>query len=136
MAKPGCGAGKPARKIAVVTILIVTTTWSCRAVGGQAATAIALHELKRVGTTTRVQTELKAKGLYRPGLPPGGTSGDTRMPKPLTAEIDTRFIFHERFVEVDNNRTPRAAKVDQLNTAGCCQPDRNGSGPEGGTACG
>ena len=52
------------------------------------------------GTTTRVQTELKAKGLYRPGLP-RGTRRASRMPKPSTVEIETRFIFHERIVEID-----------------------------------
>ena len=45
------------------------------------------------GTTTRVQTELKAKGLYRPGLPPGDGSGEAKMPKPLSVEIETRFVF-------------------------------------------
>jgi hypothetical protein len=117
MAEQGCGAGSLAGKIAVVTILIVATIWSGRAVGGQAGTAIALRELKRAGTTMRVQTELKAKGLYRPGLPPGGTSGEARMPKPLTVEIDTRFIFHERIVESAGNGLVGAARVGQVNTA-------------------
>ncbi len=118
MADRGRGAGRITGEMAVVTILIVATTWAGPVVGGQVGTTIELRELKRAGTTTRVQTELKAKGLYRPGLPPGGTSGEVRMPKPLTAEIDTRFIFHERIVEVDDKRTARAARVDQLTTAG------------------
>ena len=117
MAEQGCGAGSLAGKIAVATILSVATIWSGRAVGGQAGTAIALRELKRAGTTTRVQTELKAKGLYRPGLPPGGTSGEARMPKPLTVEIDTRFIFDERIVESAATGMVGAAKVGQVNTA-------------------
>jgi hypothetical protein len=117
MAEQGCGAGSLAGKIAVATILSVTTIWSGRAVMGQAGTAIALRELKRAGTTTRVQTELKAKGLYRPGLPPGGTSGEARMPKPLTVEIDTRFIFDERIVESAATGMVGAAKVGQVNTA-------------------
>jgi hypothetical protein len=117
MAELGCRAGNLAGKLAVVTILIAATIWSGRAVGGQAGTAIALRELKRAGTTTRVQTELKAKGLYRPGLPPGGTSGEARMPKPLTVEIDTRFIFDERIVESAAAGMVGAAKVGQVNTA-------------------
>jgi hypothetical protein len=117
MAEQGCGAGSLAGKIVVATILSVATIWSGRAVGGQAGTAIALRELKRAGTTTRVQTELKAKGLYRPGLPPGGTSGEARMPKPLTVEIDTRFIFDERIVESAGTGMVGAARVGQVNTA-------------------
>lgn len=123
MAKQGCGAGELAGKIVVVAILIATTTWSGRAVKGQTGTAIALRELKRGGTTTRVQTELKAKGLYRPGLPPGGTSGEARMPKPLTVEIDTRFIFHERIVENDGKGVVGMARPGQVNTA-AYQPER------------
>ena len=123
MAEQRCGVGTLAGKLAVATIVIVATLGFGRAVGGQAGTAITLRELKHAGTTTRVQTELKAKGLYRPGLPPGGTSGGTRMPKPLTAEIDTRFIYHERFVEVDNYGTAMAARIDQRNSSGL-QPDR------------
>jgi hypothetical protein len=45
MAEQGCGAGSLAGKIAVATILSVTTIWSGRAVMGQAGTAIALREL-------------------------------------------------------------------------------------------
>jgi hypothetical protein len=116
MAEQGCGAGSLAGKIAVATILSVATIWSGRAVGGQAGTAIALRELKRAGTTTRVQTELKAKGLYRPGLPPGGTSREARMPKPLTVEIDTRFIFDERIVESSGTGMVGTARVGQVNT--------------------
>jgi hypothetical protein len=123
MDKQGRWAGRLAGEIAVVTILIAATTGSGRAVGGQAGTAIALRELKRAGTTTRVQTELKAKGLYRPGLPPGGTSGEARMPKPLTVEIDTRFIFHERIVEDDGKGMAGAARPGQVNIA-AYQPDR------------
>ena len=92
MADRGRGAGRFAGKMAVATILIVATTWSGRAAGGQAGTAIALRESKRAGTTTRVQTELKAKGLYRPGLPPGGASGEARMPKPLDGR--NRYAVH------------------------------------------
>ena len=36
------------------------------------------------------------------------------MPKPLTAEIETRFIFHERIVEVDSNGIAEAVRVGQL----------------------
>ena len=52
-----------------------------------------------------MQIELKAKGLYRPGLPPGGASAEARMPKPLSVEIETRFVFNERIVEIDRDGT-------------------------------
>ena len=107
MDKQRCRGWKPAGKIAVLTILIAASTGSGRAMGGQPGTAITLREWKRAGATTRVQTELKAKGLYRPGLPPGGGSGEVKMPKPLVAEIETRFIYHERIVEVDTNQDHR-----------------------------
>jgi hypothetical protein len=123
MAKQRCNTGKSAGDIAVATILIVAATWSSRAVGGQAGTAIALRELQRDGTTTRVQTELKAKGLYRPGLPPSGASGESRMPKPLTVEIDTRFIFHERIVESVGEGMAGAARRGQVDAASY-QPER------------
>ena len=118
MAKQRCITGKSAGEIAVATILIVAAAWSSRAVEGQAGTVIALRELQRDGTTTRVQTELKAKGLYRPGLPPGDTSGEARMPKPLAVEIETRFIFHERIAAIGGTRTAGAARVGQVNRVG------------------
>ena len=97
---------------------IAALAWPGRAVGREAGAAIALRESNRAGTTTRVQTELKAKGLYRPGLPPGDTSGEAKMPKPLAVEIETRFIFHERFVEVGGKGTAEAARVGQVNRVG------------------
>jgi hypothetical protein len=124
MAKERCGAGRIAGAMAVVTILIVATAWPARAVSGQAGTPIVLRESARAGATTRVQTELKARGLYRPGLPPAGASGQARMPKPLTVEIDTRFIFHERLVEIDSKGSAGAARVDQLNST--TYPSGNG----------
>jgi hypothetical protein len=70
-----------------------------------------------VGQSTRVQIELKAQGLFRPGLPPGDAKAEARMPKPLSLEVETRLVFHERLVrsgQVDrtssapNNAQPRA----------------------------
>ena len=77
------------------------------AAGEPGSAAVKLHESHRPGTATRVQTELKAKGLYRPGLPPGNSSGDTTMPKPLSMEIETRFVFIERLV-AKNRHLPAA----------------------------
>jgi hypothetical protein len=123
MAKEGCGATRLAGELAAATIMIVATVWPDRALGGKGGELIVLRESKRAGTTTRVQTELKARGLYRPGVPPSGPSGEARMPKPLTVEIDTRFIFHERMVEIDSKGLAGAARVAQLNSAGD-QPEK------------
>ncbi len=52
------------------------------------------------GSSTRVQIELKAQGLYRPGLPPASGGDGAQMPKPRQLEVQTRLIFHERVVPV------------------------------------
>jgi hypothetical protein len=113
MAEAGRKGGGVARKIAVVTILLATITARGRLAGQETGSTIVLRESTRAGVTTRVHTELKAKGLHRPGAPPG----EVKMPKPLAAEIDTRFIFYERLVEVDDQGMARAARVDQLSAA-------------------
>jgi hypothetical protein len=66
----------------------------------QASAPIVLKEEARAGDSTRVQIELKAQGLFRPGLPPDGASAEAKMPKPLGLEIQTRLVFHERLVAV------------------------------------
>jgi len=77
---------------------ILLVLGSVRSSADDDATKISLQETLRAGNTTRTQIELKAQGLFRPGLPPGGASADTRMPKPLSLEVQTRLIFHERLV--------------------------------------
>lgn len=84
---------------------------------------VTLREANQAGTTTRVQIELKAQGLFRPGLPPGGAKAEARMPKPLSLEVQTRLIFHERLVrsvQVDPARAsskdvPRTSSSDGVN---------------------
>jgi len=82
------------------------------------APKISLQEMRKAGNTTRTQIELKAQGLFRPGLPPGAASADARMPKPLSLEVQTRLVFHERLV--------RSVQVDParstLNDASRAQP--------------
>ena len=78
--------------------------------GAEAGEPLVLREEMRGGCSTRVQIELKAQGLFQPGLPPGGTSAELRMPKPLELEIQTRLVFSERIVEAgENGRTPVAS---------------------------
>ena len=48
----------------------------------QASQAVELRELMQSGASTRVQIELKAHGLYRPGLPPASGADGAEMPKP------------------------------------------------------
>jgi hypothetical protein len=121
MAEAGRRGGGVAGNIAVETILIVAIVSTCRLAGQESASTIVLHESERAGVSTRVHTELKAKGLHRPGIQPG----DVKMPKPLVAEIDTRFIFYERFVEVDSQGAARVARISQPSA----EPDRTEGRP-------
>jgi hypothetical protein len=100
-----------------VGVAILLTTWAGTAMAASDPTVV-LRENPRAGDSTRVQIELKAQGLYRPGLPPGPTPKDGRMPKPLSVEIETRFIFHERIVsaEVAGKRAASARDADGAST--------------------
>ncbi len=86
----------------LLSILLVSSAGGLRA--DDDAPKILLRETLEAGNTTRAQIELKAQGLFRPGLPPGGASANARMPKPLSLEVQTRLVFHERLV--------RSAQVD------------------------
>jgi hypothetical protein len=86
-----------------------------RSVAYEDVAKIRLHEAPQAGTTTRVQIELKAQGLFRPGLPPGVVGAEARMPKPLSLEVQTRLIFHERLV--------RSVQVDQKSAITKESPD-------------
>src|SRR4051794_41786573 len=58
--------------------------------------AAELRESLAEGFSTQVRIELKAEGLFRPGLPPSATTEETKMPKPLGLEVKTRLVFNER----------------------------------------
>ncbi len=98
MANVGWRNGQLAVPSTVAILIIAVIAGVDEAAAEPKGPPITLRESNPAGTTTRVQTELKAKGLYRPGLPPGDTSREARMPKPLSVEIDTRFMFNERLV--------------------------------------
>ncbi len=106
---------------ATAASLILLTSWPVSVLGFEGRTPVTLRESKRSGASTRVQTELKAKGLYRPGLPPGDAAAEGKMPKPLQVEIETRFVFNERLVAVNTVARPGLASIDQVN-AGADQP--------------
>ena len=61
---------------------------------------VELREACDSSSSTRVQIELKAQGLYRPGLPTAGGADGAEMPKPRELDVQTRLIFHERIVPV------------------------------------
>src|SRR5579885_1133695 len=72
-----------------------------RLAAGEPARAIALREAVPRGRSSRVRIELKAHGLFRPALAPGQVVADARMPKPLSLDVQTRLVFNERVLEVD-----------------------------------
>jgi len=100
---------------------------SVPAAGGDASGPLVLREETHAGHTTRVQIELKAQGLFRPGLPPGGASAEPRMPKPLALEIQTRLVFTERIVEAGRDDRARAASNGHVKTEAIEPPA--GGGP-------
>src|SRR5271165_637362 len=57
-----------------------------------------LRESLAAGTCTQVRIELKAEGLFRPGLSSGALAADATMPKPLALDVQTRLVFTERLL--------------------------------------
>src|SRR5262245_52843178 len=60
---------------------------------------VLLREDQAEGDSTQVRIDLKAEGLFRPGLPPGEMTDEARMPKPLALDVKTRLIFSERILK-------------------------------------
>jgi hypothetical protein len=89
--------------------IVTVNHFSLKTEASEDGSPLVLREQSRPGDATRVQIELKAQGLYRPGLPPGDRSGEVRMPKPLTVQIETRFVFQERLVPVGGDGRAIAA---------------------------
>ena len=133
MAKGGCGTLTATASASFILLM----GWAASGAGGADRAAITLREARRNGTSTRVQTELKAKGLYRPGLPPGDAAALGKMPKPLQVEIETRFVFNERLVAnnqrdigVGKFRPPewRGSARRRRSSKGCAARDSGGLG--------
>ncbi len=59
---------------------------------------VELRESRAAGTCTQVRIELKAEGLFRPGLSAGALTAEATMPKPLALDVKTRLIFAERLL--------------------------------------
>ena len=121
MAKGRCGTLTATASASFILLM----GWAASVAGGVDRAAITLREARRNGTSTRVQTELKAKGLYRPGLPPGDAAALGKMPKPLQVEIETRFVFNERLVANNQRGTSGSVSLDHLN--GADQPGEGGA---------
>jgi hypothetical protein len=106
-------AWRLAKRPVLALVLVAAISGSIRSATGDAEAPLVLHEAVRRGSTTRVTIELKAQGLFRPGLPPAGKSTETRMPKPLALEIQTRLIFIERVIQVGGDETVHAGRLAQ-----------------------
>jgi hypothetical protein len=122
MAKETCRNWTTAAMISATLLVAVVRAGAA----GDSRAAITLRESRRDGASTRVQTELKAKGLYRPGLPPGETAAGGKMPKPLQLEIQTRFVFNERLVAVKPDEASSLASGERAN-ASVARPSAEGA---------
>src|SRR4051812_17501660 len=70
---------------------------------GEPAKAIALGEAVPRGRSSRVQIDLKARGLFRPGAEQSKIRDGAKMPKPLSIEIQTRLAFYERVLDLEED---------------------------------
>jgi len=59
---------------------------------------VELRESSPAGSCTQVRIELKAEGLFRPGLSSAALTAETTMPKPLALDVKTRLVFAERLL--------------------------------------
>jgi hypothetical protein len=98
------------RAVALGSTMIIAVTWLPLSGSAQSSEGILLREAVRRGSTSRVRIELKAQGLYRPGLPPEKVSGESRLPKPRSLDVQTRLIFSERVLDFEEDSTPGAEK--------------------------
>ncbi len=85
---------------AVWWVLLVVAGSGRLVAAGEPAGTIVLGEAMARGATSRVRVELKAKGLFRPALPPGQVGANAKMPKPLALDVQTRLVFSERVLEL------------------------------------
>jgi hypothetical protein len=88
------------RKVLAPLLLLCGVQWL---LGGAAAEEerVELHEATPGGRCTKVNIELKAEGLFRPGLPPDQMTADAKLPKPLALDVKSRLIFSERILNGD-----------------------------------
>ncbi len=77
--------------------IFLATAWT--AAPAERAT---LREQDRTVDAARVSVELKAEGTFQPSVPPG-----TPEAKPLVLKVESRLVFAERVLAVDNQGQPR-----------------------------
>ncbi len=102
--------------------MISVVSWPVRGAYGQSGTSVVLREAVRRGSTSRVRIELKAQGLYRPGLPPGKVASEARLPKPRALDVATRLIFCERVLDLEDDATSGVERSGSAKEAGRGQP--------------
>ncbi len=90
--------------VALTCACVALVGWAC------AGTPVEIREKSQVGACERVVIELKAKGLFREGPPPGadaaGASKKVESAQPLSLQVETRLDFAERVTQVDDVGRP------------------------------
>ena len=92
------------------TLPILLAWFGCVGLAGPAAGGddrALLRESLAVGTCTQVQIELKAEGLFRPGLPPEAMTAEVKLPKPLALDVKSRLVYAERILKPAPAGQPR-----------------------------
>lgn len=72
------------------------------------AERIELREAGRSGASTRVQTVLKAQGLFLPAAPVGASKAES--PRPLTLKVEAELDYFERVTRTDEARPARVVR--------------------------
>ncbi len=109
---------KLGRSLVSGLVLSLSTVTAVHSAGDEPPARVVLTERMDAGATIRVRIELKAQGLYRPGLPPGGAATEKKMPKPRAIQIETRLVFDERIVEAGLDGKVYLASSRQLPGSG------------------
>jgi hypothetical protein len=106
------------QSVVLCSFLNLAAVASARGAGDEPAARVVLVERVATGGATRVRIELKADGLYRPGLPPVGATKEAQMPKPRAIQIQTRLVFDERMVQAGRDgKIHLASESQQANSA-------------------
>src|SRR5262245_303653 len=100
--------------------------WWNRLAAGKPETSVVLGEAMRPGSTSRVRIELKAQGLFRPGLPPGAVAAEATMPKPLALDVQTRLVYSERVLELVEDEVPGALRTGNAGAAARARAEASG----------
>jgi hypothetical protein len=88
------------RKVLAHLVMLCSLQW----LFSRAAAAeerVELREALAGERCTEVNIELKAEGLFRPGLPPDQMTADAKLPKPLALDVKSRLNFSERILNGD-----------------------------------